>query len=53
MSLLFLIGKQKQYKEFMFEEGKFTFDSFLSNAVTRSDSWLEKKNLANCHVSNL
>lgn len=43
MSLLFLIGKQKQYKEFLIEEDKFTFDFFLSNAVTSSESWPGKK----------
>jgi len=59
MPLLFLIRKQKQYKEFLFEKDKFTFDFFLPNAVTCSDSWLAKKkdqtnrNLVTCHVSNL
>lgn len=43
MSLLLLIGKQKQYKEFLFAEDKFTFDFFLSNAATSSDSWPGKK----------
>lgn len=43
MPLLILIRKQKKQKEFLFEKDKFTFDFFLPNAVTISDSWLAKQ----------